>query len=205
MLYEGNSLHQNISIRYCNARFACYGALACLPLQTVVIATDIYELTEFKWAFVHSGENHRRNQHLARFIGCLTYEDSGYFTIEETRFLLQLHGTCPPLSEEQIEADRREVLRETKRKRGGEKMLKSHANFLLKAIDFWKLRYDEKYAEWRSKFIAMDRALRIREMLRVGTISLEEAASGVIIDDEGYQSSNYDPDDSVYMSDESKS
>ena len=84
-------------------------------------------------------------------------------------------------------------------------MLKSHANFLLKAIDFWKLRYDEKYEEWRSEFIAMDRASRIREMLRAGTISLAEAASGVIIDDEGYQSSNYDTDDSVYMSDESKS
>lgn len=84
-------------------------------------------------------------------------------------------------------------------------MLKSHAKFLLKAIDFWKLRYDEKHEEWRSKFIAMDRALWIREMLRAGTISLEEAASGVIIDDEGYHSSDYDSDDSVYMSDESKS
>ena len=84
-------------------------------------------------------------------------------------------------------------------------MLKSHANILLKAIDFWKLRYDEKYEEWKLKFIAMDCALRIREMLRAGTISLGEDASGVIIEDQGYQSGNCGPDDSVYTSDESNS
>ena len=84
-------------------------------------------------------------------------------------------------------------------------MLKSHASIILKAIDFWKLRYDEKYEEWRLKFVAMDRASRMREMLRAGTVSPAEAASGVIIEDEGYQSNNYDSDDSVYISDESNS
>jgi hypothetical protein len=196
MLFEGSNLHESVSISYCDVRFSCYGNLACLPIMTAVIATDVYSVSEFEWAFVHSGENHCRNQRLARFISSLTYEDSGYFTIEETRFLLQLHGSCVPLSQEQIEADRREVLRETKRKRCGKKMLKSHANIVLKAIDFWKLRYDEKYEEWRLKFVAMDRALHIRAMLRAGTISPGEAASGVIIEDEGYQSSDYDSDES---------
>jgi hypothetical protein len=196
MLYEGNSLNQSISIRYCDARFARYGALACLPLRTAVITTDVYYLIDFKWAFVHSGENHRDNQHLAKFINGLTYENSGYFTVEETRFLLQLHGSCPPLSPEQIEADRCEVLREIKRKRGGKNMLKSHATILLKAIDFWKSHYDEKYEQWRLKFVATDRASTIRAKLAAGTISPGEAASGVIIEDEGYQSSYYDSDES---------
>jgi hypothetical protein len=75
-------------------------------------------------------------------------------------------------------------------------MLKSHAKILLKAIDFWKSHYDEKYEQWRLKFVATDRASLIRAKLAAGTISPGEAASGVIIEDEGYQSSNYDSDES---------
>lgn len=58
----------------------------------------------------------------------------------------------PTLSQERIEADRREILHETKRKRRGEKILRSHPNILLKAIDFWKLRCDEsmRNGDWTS-------------------------------------------------------
>jgi hypothetical protein len=38
-----------------------------------------------------------------------------------------------------------------------------------------------------------------------GTISPGEAASGLIIEDEGHQNSDYDSDDSVYEFDESES
>jgi hypothetical protein len=73
-------------------------------------------------------------------------------------------------------------------------MLKSHAKTLLKAIEFWELNYDKKYEEWRSNFVAADRASLARRLART---SSGEADSDEIFEDEGYESNDSDSGDSV--------
>lgn len=67
-------------------------------------------------------------------------------------------------------------------------MCKSHAEYLLKAITFWELRYDSKYEEWKSKFSEAERARILRLQLKRGQISPGEAASREVIEDDGYES-----------------
>jgi hypothetical protein len=61
-----------------------------LPLCTAVVEPDAYQLYDFKNAFRLSGENRCYDPSPAEFIDGLTYDDKDYFTIEETRFLLQI-------------------------------------------------------------------------------------------------------------------
>lgn len=74
-------------------------------------------------------------------------------------------------------------------------MLKSHAQILLKAVDYWKLRFDEKYEEWAANLEVTDHASYLRALLKAGKISPGEAASGVVVEDDGYHS-DYDSDNS---------
>src|SRR5271169_4480779 len=82
------------SLQYCYSHYGRHGLFATLPLRAAVQATQIYN-------------THSQDPSLAEFINSLTYEDSDYFTVEETRFLLKLLGDCTPVSEQQLEADRK--------------------------------------------------------------------------------------------------
>jgi hypothetical protein len=90
--------------------------------------------------------------------------------------LIQLQPSCSPLSDKQFESDQRQLAREVKQ---GKKLLKSHAKILLKAATFWKLRYNEKYAEWMENLRLADDNSRLETSL-VGPLR------GVVTPENGY-------------------
>jgi hypothetical protein len=185
MLDETNPYHQNASLRYCKIRFGHYGLFATLPLRAAIISTDNGDLISFKSSLEFSWCNAGSSAKLAEYIRDLGFDDCDFFNIEEYRFLIQLLSPCTPLSDEQLESDRRKLLREVKQRKN---ILKSHAEMLLKAIMFWRLRYHNKYDGWMEKFIAADMANELRWKLKAGIVSPGEAVLGIICPDDGYES-----------------
>lgn len=198
MFNERSLSDQRISHEYCETHYGHYGVFASLPLLASVVETQTYSVTGFKSAFQCSGQNHSRNSSLAEFINNLTYDDKDYFAVEETRFLLQLLKRCEPVTDERLEVDQKALSREA---RHGTNMLKSHAKILLKALNFWKLRFKDKCAEWRQKYIDADEACVARRRAQNGFVDGNGANGNVV--DEGYQSghdldsyySDFDDDD----------
>ena len=164
-----------MSHQYCESHYGHYGVFASLPLLAAVIETQTYSVPEFKSVFQSSDQNHSRNSSLAEFINNLTYDDKDYFIVEETRFLLQLVKRCEPGS--------KNLSREA---RHGTNMFKSHAKILLKALNFWKLPFNDKCEEWRQKYIDADEAFAALRRAQHGFVGGNGANSSVV--DEGYQS-----------------
>ena len=183
MFDEGSALDQKISRQYCEYHYGRYGVFASLPLLAAVLETQLYSFQDFKRAFESSGENHCRNPRLSEFIDGLTYDDKDYFDVEETRFLLKIVDWATPISDKQLEADRRAISRELRQNKN---ILKSHAKILLKAVKFWKLRFKDKREEWSRKFIDADEAFAALRRAQHGFVGGNGANSSVV--DEGYQS-----------------
>jgi len=118
----------------------------------------------------------------ANYIKSLPFDESDYFTVDEYRVLLEIGGfIIRPLTDEEIERDRSLLLREAEY---GLHMLKSHARVLLKALEFWKLRYEAMEQGWMD----WTRQASLDSQLEAGLISPAEHASGGINPDEGYVS-----------------
>ena len=181
MLDENCLVSQDISIRYCKTRFGYYGLFATLLLRAALIEDNVYTLTRFKQSLKFSVANPSSRARLAEYVRSLDFPDSDFFTLDEIHFLIQICRSCSPLTQQQIESDRRELKRET-RKHGH--MFKSHAVILLKALSFWELRYNEKYDEWMVTVRAAHDELFRRENYSLSTI----AANDVDPVDEGYES-----------------
>ena len=176
-MLEDNSLFcQHISRAYCSNKFGQYGIFATIPLRTALTNLDIYPV---ETAFV----NHLKAKPVD--IASIPFEDSDFFTLDELRFFTKISAAVRPLTLQQIESDKLELSRETK-KIGN--VCKSHAEYLLKAIAFWELRYDSKYEEWKSKFNEAEKARILRLQLKRGQISPGEAASREVVEDDGYES-----------------
>jgi hypothetical protein len=103
------------------------------------------------------------NPELHKFLETVSYEDSDYFSISEIRFLLKLTAFCSPRSDAKVARDLRRVTREIKR---GKRILPSHASILTKAIEYWKLRYNEKYVEWNRRVADVHEYRCMRAKLR---------------------------------------
>jgi hypothetical protein len=88
----------------------------------------------------------RRHAKLANFLEGLAFRASSFLTAEETRIFRKMNGTIRVVSNKKIDSDLRDIRREGRR---GNKILKSHALALIKAIDFWKSCFNAKYLEWR--------------------------------------------------------
>jgi hypothetical protein len=126
MLDEHNQIDQLHSLSYCNTYFGHYGVFATLPLQT-------------------SSNGHPK---LANFLEGLAFRSSNFFTSDESRILLKMKGTVRVVSNKKIESDLRDLRREVRR---GDKMVKSHALALIRAIEFWKLRFMVRYLDWKAE------------------------------------------------------
>jgi hypothetical protein len=173
-----------VTLQYCNTRFGHYGQFATLPLHTAVISTGTFSFNGFKSAFEQSGRNHSRNPQLATYLQNLTFHDSEFFTVEEIRLLLNVGGTICPVSDQQIELDLQELRREARRPN---RIPKRYAAAIIKAITFWKLRFDDKYDEWLDEFVVASHSQIQRWD---GPITAEEAPTGRSADDEGYASAD---------------
>ena len=73
-------------------------------------------------------------------------------------------------------------------------MFRSHARYLLRAVEYWKLRFNEKRDEWVKEF----RDTCSQQII----ISPGEYETGIIVSDEGYYSDYYtsDSDDEEWES-----
>src|SRR5271154_7048074 len=115
MLDENSLVFQDISLRYCHTRFGYYGLFATLLLRAALIQDNVYTLTRFKQSLKFSVVNPNSSARLAEYIRSLDFPDSDFFTLDEIRFLIQICQTCSPLTQEQIESDRQELKRETRK------------------------------------------------------------------------------------------
>ena len=158
-----DTIDDTASLRYCIKHYASYGLFATYCLRIAVVATEVYTFSSFKRAFLSSGDNQCNDPKLQKFLELVPYEDSEYFSFSETRFLLQLSRCCSPRSDAKLARDHRRATREIKR---GKRILPSHAKALAKAIEYWKLRYDEKYEEWHQRFNEVNGARILRAELR---------------------------------------
>jgi len=150
----------SVSVRYCAQHYGAYGLFATYCLRTAVKATGVYTVGSFKRAFHRAGVHQRKDPKLMKFLELLRYEDSGYFSFSETHFLLQILECCAPRSDAQLDRDHREVTLEIER---GENIWPSHAEALAKAIEYWKLRYNQRYEDWRQKWNEVTAAIQLRE------------------------------------------
>jgi len=165
---------KHLSIVHCRWAFGHYGRFAILRLVTAVIRHDQYSLSVFKLAFRCSGDNHEDNPRLREFMESLGYADSEYFSTEELRFLLQIAGSYKKLTDEEIEVEREQIMKSGL-------ILPTHVIYLLKAVDYWKMYYDEKFEEWKQEYAVVNRECRQRRMLALGLIG--KGASAI---DDGY-------------------
>jgi len=152
MFGDGNKMFNDVakrmSLRYCRTTYGLYGLFATYPLRTAVLNSDAYDLSCFELSFESSGENHQSDPQFAKYFDSLTYDDKGYFTVDEIRFLLEISALCQPLCERQVDTDLNAVTADVKQGN----MLKSHAKMLLKAIQYWNLCYSEKHEKYFQEF-----------------------------------------------------
>lgn len=140
---------------------------------------DSFSPTEFNSVFRASGKDHEKHPGLRRFIENLDYADAGYFTTDELRFYMRIAQSYKVLTDNQIELERQKVERE------GQSgwMVKSHSEYILKAIEYWKLHFNKKFEEWRQKYAETSEAWWSRRRLRDGYITPQEATT---VEDDGY-------------------
>jgi hypothetical protein len=140
--------------------FGHYGTFAVLPLYTAIMIDGTYDIDGFIASFRVSGDEHVENPKLGAFMKRLVYETSDTFTTEEIRFFLRMSRVSGPLTDEQIEADKQEMLRYW----GPWLLTTLQSQYLLKAVDFWKANYNENCDRWRREFrdarILSDRRLQ---------------------------------------------
>jgi hypothetical protein len=153
-----------------------------------------YDIDGFAASFRVSGHEHVGNPKLGAFMKGLVYETSDTFTTEEIRFFLRMSRVSGPLTDEQIEADRREMLRWW-----GELLTTLQSQYLLKAVDFWKANYDEKCDRWRREFrdarILCDRRLEDDDGYVSGFGAFDDS------DDDDDSEESEESDDESYESD----
>ena len=144
MLSEDSAIGQRISTSHCRSKYGHYGVFATYPLCTAVLNSYTYDFGLFEYKL-----NPPTDPKFAEYIDSLVYEDKNYFTVDEICFLLRLVAPCQPLSNEQIDSDLRAITADVQR---GRNMLKSHAQILSKAISYWKMHFDDKYARWLQEY-----------------------------------------------------
>jgi hypothetical protein len=134
------------SFEFCTENYGHYAYFAVLPLELGSLSQDEYTLIEIRSMWNWSGNDHEKNETFRNFMANLTYHDSTFFTAQEMRFFLKMR-TCgyPDLTDEQIERDKSELVQQVTK---STYILKEHAEYMLKAVEFWKLRYKDKIDEW---------------------------------------------------------
>lgn len=167
MLSEQDHTHYNTSLSFCTARFGKYALFAILPLCTALVAAD-KEISRFIRSLKYSRFNPASSAKLHESVVNLGFQDSDCFTIDEIRVLMQIQNDpYPSLSDREIDKDTKMLKREA---RLGINMLGSHAQIVLKAIEYWTLRR-ENLDRWLEIFDAACREANLRREVRGFEIS----------------------------------
>jgi hypothetical protein len=178
ILEEGNFLHERSSLRRCTSMFGFYGHFALTPLFTAVWNSDRYDWYTFKLRYQsfsrHQGITEMNYPGFTEYINSLAYEDKDYFSIEECAFLMEFQCPGPalwqPPDEDKFTKDLKEV---RKQSRKASEILKSHAKILLKALEYWKLRYGENYKQWQLEHVSAGGAFQARREAGLGECEID--------------------------------
>jgi len=181
---ENNRADEELSVHCCNDRFGAYGTFSTMPLMASVVASGVYTETTLEHALVRSRSI--PDHSLIQYIQSLEFDDKDFFSIDDYRLLLRIGEECIPRTEAELDADQRELRYESQRGLG---MLRSHARILLKAVEFWRLRFNDKHQEWRDKYASARDKQSLQYKLKAGLISPSEAKTGRVVPDDGYCSS----------------
>ena len=177
-----------MSIQHCRRLFGHYGTFATLRLHTAVACHDEYMSSGFDNLFRRSGKDHENNPGLRRFMKTLNYVDAEHFSTDEIRFLIQIATSYKNLTDEQIDDEIEQIKGDAQ----SAPILKRHAEYLLKAVDYWKMHFREKFEEWRREYIEADQGWIRRRMLRRNVAQLN---TGINVTDDGYWSGNESDED----------
>jgi len=173
---------EDLSTEHCRQFFGHYGRFATLRLVTAVIRHDEYSLSGFELAFRYSGKDHENNPELREFMKTLDYADSENFSTEKLRFLLQIAGSYNNPTDEDIEFERQQIRKDMK-------ITSVHTEYLLKAVEYWKMYFKEKLEEWRQEFVEANRGWVQRRLECHDGAQVER---GISVSDEGYYSTSDD-------------
>ena len=183
MFDENNRADEELSLHHCNARFGAYGTFSTMALIASAVTSGVHTEMTLEHALVIS--RLIPDHSIVQYIQSLEFDDKDFFSIDDYRFLIRIGEECRPRTEAELDADQRELLVESQR---GLRMLRSHARILLKAVEFWRLRFNDKHREWRDKYASVMEKRRLEYNLKAGYISLSEASTGHLVSDDGYYS-----------------
>lgn len=175
-------------MQWCKQNYGHYALFATLRLHTAVIRHDHYDISSFNRAFRNSGKNHENNSRLRDFMRNLDYVDSHNFTTEELRFYIEATSNYRYITDEHIDNEQEAIEQETE----SDLILDSHAEYLVKAMTYWRLYFKEKSQEWRREFSGVNQEWILRAKLAEGENTQEEE---VMAADEGYYSEDESSED----------
>lgn len=175
MLDEGQFADEVRSVEYCNTRFGAYATFSVLPLITSVIASGVYGMSSFERALATLPASPASLRDMIKYIATLNFDDKDFFSIEDYRLLIQIGDFCTPRTQVELNVDELELRSESLH---GKRMFRGHAKIMLKALEFWRLRFNEKYEEWKDKFASAVEKQRLINQFRDSVISPSEAMTG---------------------------
>jgi hypothetical protein len=147
-LDDGRLSHRVLSLHHCEKYFGAYASFATLPLRTALLTDpDTLPFHPVFNGIDHDPLHRARN---VEYVEALDFEDSEFFTLDEYRILLKVCDVITPRSGAKLCCDRGELERQAE---CPTEICESHAEALLKAFEFWVLRYDDKYEEWYEKYL----------------------------------------------------
>ena len=96
----------------------------------------------------------------------LDYPDRDYLSTDELRFYLQITKEYKTLTDEEIEIEKQIII--------GRSLvtyvIEAHVNYLLKALEYWKTRFNEKIDVWWKDSHEENRKLMLRIQLSAAVI-----------------------------------
>ena len=179
-------------------RWSKFGRYVDLALQPLFIANEKEGLQKSSLEYdsrclVLKFSAFGHDERLKQYLDDREYYDKGYFSLEELKFFFASYSpiwfVLASKSRSTVEDDRIELLQDCI-------IWESHMKYLLKAMDYWELRHDEKSEEWRLEYahlLEQKRLLVLQKRIETGGFSESGDLS-----DEGYSTSsdvNEDADD----------
>src|SRR5438552_11978213 len=100
------------------------------------------------------------------FMATLDYSDRDYLSTDELRFYLQITKEYKTLTDEEIEIEKQIIIDRSL----VTYVIEAHVNYLLKALEYWKTRFNEKIDVWWKDSHEENRKLMLRIQLSVAVI-----------------------------------
>jgi hypothetical protein len=172
-------VRREAAIFYCTHRFEPYGRFATLPLMVTLLRMNDHDSRRRYLDLTYAAKRWKDvdRAEIQNYIDNHDFEGRGFFTVQDYQLFFTMVTVMRPRTDEQIERDRQELLNELAQPT---KMLKCHAESMLKAVEFWRLRYNTNYREWIDQYDrAMDPDYSSDEQIGVDEVDEGYSSEGV--------------------------